>query len=346
MSFIVIGLWLATAEHLSAEPLPALGAEPDNVSVSGVSSGGYMAHQLHIAHSRSIVGAALFAAGPYYCANGGYPWNVSPATNYCMDLDDGTRFYGPPPAAASRWAVQTEAARGCIDSPRYLRNDRVFLFSGLADNTVPQAVVDTLVTLYSTWLAPDNIVYIDDKQAGHGFITDTGEAACEITRSPYINNCDLDGAGLLLQHIYGDLRPPVAADPAALRSFDQAAFTDGSPKRISLAARGYVYLPQACRSSNGAGCRLHVALHGCRQYAEAVGDAFYRGAGYNAWAEANALVILYPQTTAKTHWYNPWWPNPRGCWDWWGYTGADYHVKTGPQIAAIWHMVERLTGRE
>jgi len=34
--------------------------------------------------------------------------------------------------------------------------------------------------------------------------------------------------------------------------------------------------------------------------------------------------------------------NPKGCWDWWGYTGNDYLTKNAPQIAAIWRMVERL----
>jgi hypothetical protein len=34
--------------------------------------------------------------------------------------------------------------------------------------------------------------------------------------------------------------------------------------------------------------------------------------------------------------------NPRGCWDWWGYTGTDYATKTGVQIVAIVAMVERL----
>ena len=34
--------------------------------------------------------------------------------------------------------------------------------------------------------------------------------------------------------------------------------------------------------------------------------------------------------------------NPKGCWDWWGYTGLDYLGKDAPQIKAIWTMVEQL----
>ena len=36
--------------------------------------------------------------------------------------------------------------------------------------------------------------------------------------------------------------------------------------------------------------------------------------------------------------------NPKGCWDWWGYTGAGYHTRTGAQIEAVGNMLERLQG--
>jgi hypothetical protein len=34
--------------------------------------------------------------------------------------------------------------------------------------------------------------------------------------------------------------------------------------------------------------------------------------------------------------------NPRGCWDWWGYTGSQYATQAGAQIAAVKAMVDRL----
>ena len=40
-----------------------------DVTVSGISSGGYMAVQLHVAYSSLIKGAAIFAGGPFYCAD-------------------------------------------------------------------------------------------------------------------------------------------------------------------------------------------------------------------------------------------------------------------------------------
>ncbi len=70
---------------------------------------------------------------------------------------------------------------------------------------------------------------------------------------------------------------------------------------------------------------------------------FYKDAGYNEWAERNNTVVLYPQTVA--------WgskaeggKNPKGCWDWWGYSGEDYFRKSGKQISAVNWMIDCLTG--
>ena len=48
---------LACIEAHGAEPLPMLGAEASNVTVSGLSSGGFMAVQFHVAHSAIVKGA-------------------------------------------------------------------------------------------------------------------------------------------------------------------------------------------------------------------------------------------------------------------------------------------------
>ena len=42
--------------------------DPAQVSVSGLSSGAFMANQFHIAHSADIMGAAMIAGGLYGCA--------------------------------------------------------------------------------------------------------------------------------------------------------------------------------------------------------------------------------------------------------------------------------------
>jgi poly(3-hydroxybutyrate) depolymerase len=80
---------------------------------------------------------------------------------------------------------------------------------------------------------------------------------------------------------------------------------------------------------------VHVAFHGCEQNRAAIGDAFIRGSGFARWADANRLIVLFPQTKRST-------VNPKACWDWWGYTGLNYRERSAPQIAAVRAMLDRL----
>ena len=74
-SILALVSWLPAA--LAAETLPQLGADIQQTSVSGLSSGGYMAGQFHTAHSKYVKGAAIVAAGPYACARSGVADSVS-----------------------------------------------------------------------------------------------------------------------------------------------------------------------------------------------------------------------------------------------------------------------------
>ena len=48
--------------------------------------------------------------------------------------------------------------------------------------------------------------------------------------------------------------------------------------------------------------------------------------------------MLYPQVNKSSLPYNP-----KGCWDWWGYTGMHYADRQSPQMNAIKAMINRLT---
>ena len=173
--------------------------------------------------------------------------------------------------------------------------------------------MDVVSAYYARYLDAADIEYVTDIDAGHGLATNDGTVSCGATRAPYLNDCGYDTAGALLNHLHGgDLTRP-----------------------------GFVYVPHACRQ--GAACRLHVALHGCRQSAQSLGDDFAMLSGYNSWAEANRIVVLYPQARPTASW----WPgrsNPRGCWDWWGYTSDRYYGRRAPQIEAIASMVRHIIG--
>lgn len=50
--------------------LPNFNVDIEQTSVSGLSSGGFMAVQFSVAYSAIIMGAGIIAGGPYYCAQG------------------------------------------------------------------------------------------------------------------------------------------------------------------------------------------------------------------------------------------------------------------------------------
>jgi poly(3-hydroxybutyrate) depolymerase len=246
--------------------------------------------------------------------------------------------------------VQTEiAARGgFIDAPAGLANARVWLFSGASDRTVDPAVVDAVREYYALLkVPPERIALVKDKPAGHAMVTGSAGGACAITAPPFINDCDYDAAGALLGHLLGPLAPAAEKESGRIVRFDQRPFAGGNAHSISLADAGYAYVPRACEAAQ---CRVHVAFHGCRQSVEAIGERFVREAGFNRWADTNRVVVLYPQTIARNGWgvSDRRWSyvfNPRGCWDWWGYTDAHYHTKLGPQVRAVKAMVDRLGAR-
>lgn len=278
-----------------------------------------MAVQMHVSHSARIKGAAALAAGPYYCAQG----SLWAAYNNCMAPGAWTPL---PSTQALAFQARSLAQLKRIDPISELAGAKVWLFSGTADRTVVPEVVTAAARFYESFKA--DVVFVRDRPAGHGMVTQSAGNACGATESPYLNDCDYDAAGALLRHLLGTLQAPGSGDGRVV-AFDQAPFGAG------LAETGYLYVPRAC---DAGGCRVHVAFHGCRQNAEAVGERFVREAGYNRWADTNRLVVLYPQARASV------WPfNPRGCWDWWGYSGPGYHTRQGAQIRAVMAMVERLS---
>jgi poly(3-hydroxybutyrate) depolymerase len=64
---LVALLWGATLAG-AADALPALQADARRTTVSGLSSGGFMAVRYAVAFSASVQGVGVVAGGPYRCA--------------------------------------------------------------------------------------------------------------------------------------------------------------------------------------------------------------------------------------------------------------------------------------
>ena len=326
-----------------AVALPKLNLRIDNTSVSGISSGAYMAGQFEMTHAKLVKGAAIIAGGPYGCSEsvfaGTMPGtgtaflNLGKAINGCMLDLLGIWGVANPETLAGKAAER--AATGDIDPIADIIRHRVYLFSGQSDHTVVPSIVKAAAAFYAKLgVADSNIKLVTDVAAGHAFVTDDAGGACERSGEPYIVDCDYDQAGALLGHIYGPLAARAATPSGDYVTFDQRPF-ENAGRDNGLAGEGVIYIPPACRAD--AVCSVHIAFHGCAQNRETVGDTFIKESGFARWADTNKLVVLFPQvaTTAL---------NPQACWDWWGYTGPDYLTRNAPQITAVLGMLKAFSG--
>jgi len=300
----------------ASAPKPGSGYQIDlsETSVSGFSSGAFFAVQFHVAFSSILKGAAIFAGGPYDCAQG----SANTAETTCLT--------GSPDAASLVTVTKQNYAAGTIDNPANLMNERVFLFGGADDSVVDPSVVDSLNTYYGAFMGASSIQYVSRHPGtAHTMPTMSYGGTCDSVVSPFVGDCSYDGAGSALKQIYGALSPAATTLGGKMLSFSQTTFVPDAATE-GMADTGYYYVPAAC--ANGETCRVHISFHGCEQNAALVNDAYYGHAGYNEWADTNHIIVLYPQATSSSG-------NDYECWDFWGYDGASYSEKSGTQLAAV-----------
>ncbi|MCC5879332.1 MAG: polyhydroxybutyrate depolymerase [Idiomarina sp.] len=305
--------------------LMVLNIDPFAVTLSGISSGAYMAQQLHIAHSERVRGVALIGTGPYDCAQG----NLGVALTQCM----GDPAQAVDPSSLIRLA-ETRAQSRQIQSLDNLRGDHVWLMHGDDDRTVGRDVFAGTVQFYEHFIPPSRLTVVHRPDTGHLWPTLAQGVACASSDAPYLGACDYDAAEAMLEALYGFLHDP--ATPGQLTRFNQHQAAGMNANW--LAEEGYAYIPKDC--AEGKACSLHISFHGCNQHSAAVGDTFATNNGLNRWAESNRIVVLYPQvapTQAEPM-------NPQGCWDWWGYTGSEYATLDGEQISAVVEIISHLAG--
>lgn len=324
---------LAAGSAHAVVALPRLAIDTTKTTVSGLSSGGFMANQLGYAFASTFKGVGVFAAGPYMCAG---------HSNYTACMYNATisaAMLNTMQADLNAWSGTSNDDKAAVAA------QKIYLFVGTSDTTVGPNPMNGVRTQYlNNGVVTANLVDVRRSGTAHVFPTDfdsTGNNACGSSASPYISNCGYDGAGAMFAHFYGTLAARNDAPAAANHvEFDQRAFTSNP----GMAATGWVYVPSACAS--GSVCKVHVALHGCQQGTGTIGDRFVKNTGYTRWADTNRIVVLFPQakvdSTSRSTAASGSLGNPNGCWDWIGWYGGNFAQKAGTQQAAIKAMVDQL----
>lgn len=172
-----------------------------------------------------------------------------------------------------------------IDCLCNLRQRRIFLQAGTADDVVGYGIARLLENQLSSFTEPSNVHFVANKGAAHVFPTDidgAGNNACDESVSPYIANCGYDGAGEVLKWLYGQRLNSRSSGKlsGSIVPFAQTG-PFGAP---GLADTAFVYVPAECHRDNPSVCKVHVALHGCTMNYEQIGDKFLVKSGYNLWA--------------------------------------------------------------
>ena len=338
----------------AAPPLPALNIDVSETSISGISSGGFMTVQFQVAHSSIIKGAGVVAGGPFNCSKA----DVFRAVASCSCTGEPTVHCAVTEDSADVPSLVTgaeEMARqGLIDPTQNLAGQRVLTVSGDKDTLVPPAIARQLSAFYTALGVPAaNLSPVSLANAGHTMPTQSYGIACSKESEPFIGKCGYDSAGEILSWIYGPLKPAGVKAAGKFVEFDQKAYIPTGEAgyfnwNTGIDNTAWAYIPDSC--AKGEKCRIHIALHGCKQGQSYLpltpppggglyyGTTFVKHAGYDRWADNNHLVVLYPQAVSIPL------KNPNGCWDWWGYTGADYATKNGVQIRTLRAMVDALAG--
>ena len=246
--------------------LPALNIDIRETSISGLSSGGFMAVQFQVAHSSIVKGAGIVAAGPYYCAQD----SAITATTRCSCTLDAAHRLCDVSADSADIKTLAKATRrfaddALIDDPKHLARQRTFLIAGGKDRTVPKALVGQLRDyLVDMGVPRDNVPLTELAESGHAMPTPAYGGACEVTGPPYINDCDFDAAGRILGWIYGPepLKPArTGARQGRFVRFDQRPYRPGwfwSAWTSGLDSTGWVYIPDSC--AKGEPCRLRCEV--------------------------------------------------------------------------------------
>ncbi|MEL4073327.1 PHB depolymerase family esterase [Ochrobactrum sp. GPK 3] len=358
-----------------AASLPKLNIDPARIGITGISSGAYMAIQAQLSYPEIFKRAGIVAGGPYGCGEsvdmaGSQGADILSCMSDGYSLDTATAKMSDQNIASWAALASSRATYMWIaDGVRFIsglenlkKDGLVYLLHGTKDTVVLPIVAEAAKKVYqqltvikkqstnNATSVPLDMEIIDDggKDFAHTFPTDQPrDATCDTSVFPYIGHCGIDGAKMIFANLWGWGGQTPGTVTGQLFSYDQT--TVPLQKEAQMDDAGYVYVPKACQE--GKKCGIMVALHGCNQSANStdpdgkdpltVGNRFAKDTGFNRWADAYDMVVVYPQVKPDLF-GNVTKSNFNGCWDWWGYTGKNFDQRSSAQINYLVNTVKAL----
>lgn len=224
----LISLLVSSATCANSTDFESIKASTE-VTVSGVSSGGFMSAQMLVAFSNDIKGAGLFASGPWFCTRGTMLTVADCMTTALSIYTDQLLL-----------AAEGFQELGLIDKLSNIKDARVYLWSGTKDYVVWQDVVKKNEDFFRKLGAHIETEY--SLNAEHSFPTDFFGNKCGHLGSPFINNCNYKGSKTALEFIMDtSLQPKVDIKDENLKSFSQSKYKSGISS--SFGDTGYIYVP-------------------------------------------------------------------------------------------------------
>jgi len=348
---VIISIWfvfgLTDGKEVVGKLTNDYNIDTKKVTLSGLSGGGSFAEILHLTYSSHFSGIGIFSAFFYRCGNysktieehyakcgnpGGYP---------TKGFKPNTKLSNPNLAVKN---AKEYADAKLIDPLNNLRHQKVFIWQGTIDvYTTPNNGLSVL-NIYEPYLDSKEQVYTKIQYANHHLPTINRGTNCPMqsdpTKDAFIGKCQYNGVYNMLDFL---LPQNTVVSPenqksklTNLKEFDQSEFFHGigNSTTIGLADVGFIYVPSNCTSTKNK-CYLHFYFHGCFLTFSEVGTKHIVQSGFLEVAEANNIIVVFPMAKVTP-------ANTGGCFDFFGYTGSNYAMKTGKQITIIQRILERL----
>ncbi len=386
------------------------------ITVSGISSGGFMAAQLGVIYSDQVTGVATVAGGFYYCAQnhmqdkiklsgGNYLSLLKARVNavgiFTGDIDQvivlrntnplyqsvGICMQNPAEASLSFETMKVNEENKLIAPTQNIAKQKVLIYQGSADTIVRPAMQAKLNEFYTGLQVPELNIKLVTSKGVHNFPTDhDGENNCFVQSVPFVSSCSYNAAGDILTHLLDKPALQRVTDKAVNKKnlymvSQKLTGVEHPMAPQSMASYGYLAASQNCLN-NPSSCAMHVAFHGCEMsdsYDHQFDQKYARGAqrgfmqmrtkaqsfrfstlpyieqrknkfgllkfaadsGYLEYVEKNNIMVLFPQTWIRAGNYPL---NPKGCWDWFGWTGPDYATNKGSEPAWLMKWIEQVQG--